>query len=110
MAMDTITLKVKRDRNVYIPNAISPNSDGINDAFTVFTDESVKQITSLKIYDRWGDTVASIGPIMPNEPALGWDGNFNGKPMNPGVFVYYIEVLFVDGVSREYSGDLTLLR
>lgn len=110
VAIDSISFRIRKDRNVYIPNAISTNNDGINDYFTVFTDESVAQISTMKIFDRWGELILEKKNFQPNDPSLGWDGTFKGKPMNPGVFVYVIDLLFKDGVTIPYSGDLVIIR
>ena len=48
--------------------------------------------------------------IPPSNEGLGWDGTFNGKTVNPGVFVYLAEVRFIDGEVETYSGDVTLVR
>jgi hypothetical protein len=46
----------------------------------------------------------------PNNPALGWDGHFNGCPVIPGVFVWTADVLFSDDSQKSYKGDLTVVR
>ena len=48
--------------------------------------------------------------IQPNIETEGWDGYFKSDLMNPGVYVYYVEVLFADGLVKTYSGDLTLVK
>jgi hypothetical protein len=52
----------------------------------------------------------TITDFQPNDPTLGWNGTFRGDDMNPGVFVWYMEVEFIDGVVELYKGDVTLLR
>ena len=107
-----VSVIVDRNRNVYIPNAFSPNGDGWNDEFRVFACLGVREIKSVKIYDRWGELVYQEEDIFPNCNAGGaklWDGRFNGKLMNPAVFVYLIEVEFEDDVELLYRGDITLL-
>ena len=111
--LDTATLKVEviRDLPLYIPNAFSPNGDGTNDGFTVFGGRAVEAVESLRIYHRWGGLIFENTNFAPNEPSLGWNGEAeNGKPLNPGVFVYSAAVRFRDGTVAEYAGDVTLLR
>jgi hypothetical protein len=43
-------------------------------------------------------------------PNGGWDGRLKGKFMNPGVFAYVVEVLFVDGLVKRYKGDVTIVK
>ena len=61
-----------------MPNVFSPNGDGLNDIFTLFTDSDVKEITLLEIYTRWGDLVFRKKNYLPNVPTEGWDGKFAG--------------------------------
>ncbi|MEM1322901.1 MAG: gliding motility-associated C-terminal domain-containing protein, partial [Bacteroidota bacterium] len=106
-ATDDVFIRALKARNVYIPTAFSPNGDGRNETFEVYPGPNVAEVLSLRIFDRWGDLVYEGQPQGAGE---GWDGFFKGKLMNPAVFVYVAEVLFVDGVTRIYKGDVTLLR
>ncbi len=107
---DDITIFVDRRRKVYIPNGFSPNGDGINDIFYIFSDASVKQINSFLIFNRWGEPVFEVYDSHPNNPQWGWDGNFRGQLMNPAVFAYFAEIEFVDGEVEIFKGDVTLVR
>jgi len=44
-----------------------------------------------------------------NKSQYGWDGYFNGKVMQPAVYVYVVFVEFIDGTVKQYSGDLTII-
>jgi gliding motility-associated-like protein len=97
IAVDSIMIFVEKNRNIYIPNAFSPNSDGINDLFYIYSKSLVK-INTLLIFDRWGNLVfESLGGYT-NDPDLGWNGKFNGERMNPAVFVWYAELEYLDGL------------
>ncbi len=109
-ASDQTRVYVDRRRNIYIPNAFSPNGDGDNDAFTAYGGEDAISIRTFLIYDRWGDLVFEGANIPPGMARLGWNGTVNGQPLDPAVFVYYIEVVFFDGHVEQYSGDITLIR
>ncbi len=110
-AQATVKVIVIKDRPVYIPNAFTPDGNGANDGFTLFTGPAVTSITSFQIFDRWGGLVFNAPvAIPPNEPRLGWDGTQNGKPVNSGVFVYVFQVEFLDGNTQVYSGDVTVVR
>ena len=109
---DDIFVEVDKNRNVYIPNVSTPNGDGYNDEFQVFSGAGVTQINSMLVFDRWGEVVFERNNLSPSafpDVANGWDGRFRGKIMNSGVFVYLIEVTFDDGVILLYRGDVTIL-
>ncbi|MEL6635514.1 MAG: gliding motility-associated C-terminal domain-containing protein [Bacteroidota bacterium] len=101
---------IRPNFEVYIPNVFSPNEDGANDNFTLFANERVREIESLRIYDRWGEEIFLREGFAPNEPRLGWDGRFRGQLMNPAVFVYVFQIRLDDGTTRVLSGDVTLMR
>ena len=110
MDSDTLSLRVDVDADIYVPNVFSPNHDGINDQVTVWADERVRKIVYLEIFDRWGNQVFVATNILPNDPLLGWDGSFKGKPMNPAVFAYIAKVELINGQQIAKKGDITLLR
>ncbi len=107
---DEVVISVDKDRNIYIPNAFSPDNNGNNDIFQVYAGVGVREILVLRVYDRWGEQVYEGTNISPFDNKTGWDGYFRGQAMNPAVFVYYAEVLFVDNEIKEYAGDVTLLK
>ena len=67
-------------------------------------------VKSFLVFDRWGNALHEYHNFQPNDPATGWNGVYKGQPMNPGVFVYYAEVLFKDGETEIFKGDVTLIR
>ena len=109
-AVDSVTVTVVPVRPVYIPNFFSPTFDGINDKFTAYGGPAARRIESLKIFNRWGSLMYEANGIPLGDESLGWDGTFNGKVLNSGVYVYLIEVSFLDGVVFTYSGDINLVR
>jgi gliding motility-associated-like protein len=64
----------------------------------------------LAIYDRWGNALYYRTDLPVNDPSAGWDGTFRDKMMDPGVYVYVVEVELVDGSVRLYKGDVTLVK
>ena len=88
-----------------IPNAFTPNGDGINDVFRV----TGKDLTSyeLYVYNRWGEEVYSGDSTA---GATGWDGTYNGELLDLGVYVYYAKVILSDGSEIMPKGNITLLR
>ncbi|MBL4754948.1 MAG: gliding motility-associated C-terminal domain-containing protein [Flavobacteriales bacterium] len=100
---DSVLITVSQDFAIGVPNIFSPNSDGQNDVLLV-SEEGVDWILFM-IYDRWGEKV-----FESREVSQGWDGTFRGSPMNPSVFVYYIEGAFTDGKEILKHGNITLVR
>ncbi len=97
-------------RNVFAPTAFSPNGDGVNDAFTLFADQRLSRINRFVVFDRWGNQVYIANNQQPNSPTLSWDGNFNGRAAQEGVYVWMAEVEYADQVTEVLSGDVTLVR
>ncbi len=60
------------------------------------------------VFDRWGEMVYKHQNFDPKDKAQGWNGKFEGKPMNPAVFVWFAEVEFVDGSTKVLEGEVTL--
>jgi gliding motility-associated-like protein len=106
-----ILLLVNKNVSIYVPNAFSPNNDGVNDVIMIFADPNkVANIKSFLVFSRWGETVYEYYNFQPNDPAYGWDGSHRGEMMNPAVFAWFAEVEFVDGRVELFEGDVTLVR
>jgi len=110
IAADTVCYRISPRRRVYAPNVFTPNGDGSNDFFTIFSDDGVKQILSLKIFNRWGGQVYQANNIKTNDETRGWDGTFKGQELNIDVFVWVAQIEFIDGEIIQMSGDVTLVR
>ncbi len=107
----TIRVRVDERPDVYVPNAFSPNGDGVNDLFMIYArSEAVEKIRSFLVFDRWGESVHEYYNFNPNDPVSGWDGLFRGAYMNPQVFVWFAEIEFINGKVVLFEGDVTLVR
>lgn len=86
-----------------IPNAFTPNEDGVNDVWKV----AYRSLLSFKcsIFDRYGNEIFSF-----SDPSQGWDGKYKGKIAKPGVYFYVIEALGADGKKYKKGGDINLIR
>jgi gliding motility-associated-like protein len=107
---DSVTVFVNLVRPIYIPNVFSPNGDGLNDFFTAFGGKAAKSIKALKVFDRWGEKVFEGADLPLGDLARGWDGVFRGKLMDNGVFAYFAQVEFIDGVVVLFEGDVMIVR
>ena len=110
IARDEVFVKILDDVRVYVPNAFTPNGDGLNDFLEVFTGRGVKAITQMTLFDRWGNMVFNRSGTNLGSSDLSWDGNFNGEPCLPGVYAYMLYVTRQDDSRLLISGDITLLR
>lgn len=106
--VDTVTVEVQilvcdTSCKIAIPNAFTPNNDGINDRFSVLTTCNLTDF-ECRVYDRWGGLVWTS--INENDH---WDGKCNGIACAPGVYLYYLQTGTPSG-SKKISGSITLIR
>lgn len=90
---------------ISIPNIFNPTSTGGNDLWTV-TVPSGSLVAEVYIYDRWGNQVFT----SKNGNQITWDGNYQGKELSTGVYVYHVKVIDGDGKISMLYGDVTLVR
>lgn len=90
--------------NSYIPNAFSPNGDGFNDEFQLFSSGCPAQEFQFQVFDRWGGMVFSS-----DSPRIGWDGTHKGKPANQGIYIFLITVKEY-GEIKQFKGEISLVR
>lgn len=96
--------------SVFIPNAFSPDGDELNDVFFVQGGKDVQVINRIMVLNRWGEVVFERREAAANDPSNGWDGAYRGRVLNTGVYIYFIEVLFKEGIKKTYRGDVLLMR
>ncbi len=108
-ASDERLIAVDRARWVYIPNVFTPGSSE-NYILTIYGGNDVERIKSFLLFDRWGNVLHEAHDFEKNDLNKGWDGIYRGQAVNPGVYSYYAEVLFKDGETVLYKGDVTLIR
>ncbi len=85
--------------NIYVPNAFTPNGDEINDRFTIkHSDVCNVQEFELKIFDRWGRMVYET---KTTDPTQAWDGTFEGRELQQGVYMWNLYVKINPSVPSE---------
>ncbi|MGB1205706.1 MAG: choice-of-anchor L domain-containing protein [Chitinophagales bacterium] len=104
-AQVSINVNVQLGNILTIPNAFSPNNDGVNDNLR-FYGSNIKSV-DWSVFNRWGQQVFSIKTDNLSES---WDGFQNGEVCEIGVYVYQIQVTFNDETSELYKGNITLIR
>lgn len=88
-----------------IPNAFTPNYDGINDVLVPIANGCRISSIHFQVYDRWGNLV-----FESNQMIKGWNGYYKGNPAIAGVYVYMCTFVAEDGVERQQKGTLSLIR
>jgi gliding motility-associated-like protein len=109
-ASASVTVRLRREVDVYIPNVFSPNDDGKEDFWTISAGASVVARHTVLIFDRWGNEVYKLESPAAVNDWRGWDGTFRGEDMNPAVFVYYLELDLANGERVIRKGDVTIVR
>lgn len=104
-ASDSVTVTVTHHHLFLVPNAFTPNGDGLNDFFQFYT-KGIREVQSVKVFNRWGQEVYE-GSSAHDE---GWDGSFNGAPCEIGTYIYSISGITYDGDPLYDKGTLTLIR
>lgn len=89
---------------IFVPNAFTPNSDGLNDVFRA-TVAGMKQFYYMRIYNRWGQLLFNTGT-----PNKGWDGTFNGDKQPSGAYVYAIQGIDYNNNIYFKKGTFVLIR
>ncbi len=101
---DTVKVYVFPNPIVLMPNAFSPNGDGLDDVIMpIFA--GIKTLNHFNIYNRWGQCVFST-----TEVNQGWDGTFHGVQQPMDTYIYMIDGMDVEDNGFNYKGDITLIR
>lgn len=91
------------ESSIFIPNAFSPNGDGLNDCF------KIKNVANFKnyyfaIFNRWGERV-----FESESPEFCWEGNYKNEPALVGTYYYYLKAETICGKILK-KGDIILMR
>ncbi len=98
-----IPFTVDPSKVLYIPNFFSPNGDGANEFWCMFSD--AVQVIDLRVFNRWGELVFRTDDIKQC-----WDGFYNGIMSDPGMYVYHVRISYIDETWTERKGSLMLYR
>jgi gliding motility-associated-like protein len=103
---DTAEMVIKAQGccSLMMPNAFSPNGDGMNDKFGPETNGHPKGY-AMRIYNRWGQMIYVSYKIEQK-----WDGTYNGQPAELDTYHYMITGDCASGELIQMKGDITLLR
>jgi gliding motility-associated-like protein len=107
---DSLIVFLEPRADLYIPNIFSPNGDQINDRLWIQTGPAVEEISSLVIFDRWGNLVFSAEHFLPGDESKTWDGTAKGQKLNSGVFAFRLVAKRFDGSNLIQYGNITLIK
>jgi gliding motility-associated-like protein len=99
------TLIIEPDFMFYVPNAFTPNENGVNDGFRGYG-EGIKWDTyQMSIFNRWGELIYHTEEI--SNP---WDGSYKGLQVEASVYIWKIRFYDIYGDNHDYYGHVTLVR
>ncbi len=103
---DTVLVKVRDCQEIFIPNAFTPNNDGVDDYFMVLNPENYYRLTRFEIYNRWGNLMYSTN----DKNGKGWDGKCQGIDQESGTYMYSVIAECGGKQTIQLKGDVTLVR
>ena len=106
-ALDPVTTTIKvtvSESKLVMPNAFSPNGDQWNEEYKPLEYQSLVEFHAY-IFNRWGQKLYDW-----TDPAKGWDGTYNGKPVKEGVYFVLVKARGADGIVYNIRKDVNLLR
>jgi gliding motility-associated-like protein len=97
-------ITLEQQPSQFIPNAFSPNNDGVNEQW--FAVSSFVKDYSVSVFNRWGNLV-----FESNNPSIKWDGNFKGNPAPSGTYLYLIKYTgYHDSSEKILKGQVAIVR
>jgi len=104
---DTITklVEISSGISAYVPTGFSPNGDGLNDDFLPITNVTEDDEFQFLVFNKWGNVIFEAADYQ-----QGWDGTYQGKVAQNGIYVWSLIVVKGGGEIREMRGKLTLFR
>ncbi|MBK7526980.1 MAG: gliding motility-associated C-terminal domain-containing protein [Sphingobacteriales bacterium] len=91
--------------NIILPNAFSPNNDGINDKFAIAKHLNIEKLLVFAVYNRWGKRMFTTANL--NE---GLDGYYNNQLQELGVYAWYVIAVDGNGKTHQLNGNVSLIR
>ena len=104
IATDDITVKVFVKADIYVPNAFTPNGDGLNDVIRPIL-AGIKELKYFRVFNRYGEMVFTT-----SKPGEGWNGIYKGDRQNAGGFTWMAEAIDYNGNIIRKNGVALLIR
>lgn len=104
IATDIVFVEVFKGSAVYVPDAFTPNNDGLNDIFLPGY-KGIKKLYDFSVYNRWGQLMFATSNI-----GKGWDGSFANTKQSTGSYVWLLKAEDHEGKIYQMKGTVTLIR
>lgn len=104
LVSDSVNIFVKNIPDVLLPNAFSPNGDGVNDVVVPVL-KGIQQLNTFTVYNRYGKKV-----FQTNNSEVPWDGIYNNQPLAMGVYVYFVNGVTFFNKPFSKKGNITLVK
>lgn len=101
---DSVHVEYYTGPDIYVPNAFTPNNDGINDVFRPFP-VGISTLNYFRVFNRQGQIV-----FQTSQPFKGWDGNINGIPAVGDIYVWQVSGIDYMGKKVIKKGTVLLIR
>jgi len=102
--IDSISIKMFQASDIFVPNAFTPNHDGLNDILKAVP-LGIKEFKYFVVYNRWGQQL-----FLTADPAKGWDGTFHSEPQGQDIYVWESVGIDYLGKAVKRKGTVTLIR
>lgn len=102
-SIDTIIIYLEANPILNVPNAFTPNKDGKNEVFNLLNTD-IQNLITFEIYNRWGQMI-----FQTNNLKQGWDGVYNQKLQESGIYIYRIKAITETNESIDIQGNVILL-
>ncbi len=96
--------------SLFVPNAFSPNGDGVNDRLEVFTGKEIVEVRAFRIFSRWGSLVHERSAFLPGDSRAAWDGTVSGRAADASTYIWTCKVVYKNTETRQESGSVLLIR
>lgn len=101
---DTVTIKIFKGTDIYVPSAFTPNGDGLNDIFRPLG-TTIERLDYFRIYNRYGELIFET-----NNLSKGWDGTYKGKDQKTDNYIWTLRAVDKKNVKRAMKGNVILIR
>ena len=110
VATDEVRIALSGNIPIWIPNAFSPDGNGINDKLQIVIGVDVEKVEEVTIFNRWGVKVYYDNSISNNELSGLWDGTYRGRDMTSDVYVITVIGRLMNAERVKIVKDILLVR
>ena len=104
--IDTLLVRMFATYNIYVPNAFSPNGDGVNERIYPILVGAI-QLKNFRVFSRWGTLLFETADPS---PSVGWDGRWNNTNQPMDTYTWTAEAISQSGELIKRSGNFVLIR